>query len=121
MYNLTFYESQTHIGHCHWWTEADTNRAANDVATPVVKFLILLDLSAKYEEVNLSSDTCHGQNRNKIIITAILAFLTSSANIKNFTEKFFESGHPHMECDAMHNSIVCGFRDREIELPSDYI
>lgn len=55
------------------------------------------------------------------MITAILSFLTTSVNIKNVEQKYFESGHSHMECDAMHSAIETNFRHKEVELPSDYI
>ena len=121
MYNLTFYELQTGLGHCYTWTEAEANRGANDIATCVVKFLKLVDEGGKYDKVILYSDTCGGQNRNRHLITAILSFLYTSKNIIKVEQKFFESGHSHMECDSMHSCIEEAFASKEIDLPSDYI
>ena len=58
-----------------------------------------IDISRKYDTVILYSDTCGGQNINKIIVTAILWLLNSAKTIKIVEQKFFESGHSHMECD----------------------
>ena len=58
-----------------------------------------IDISRKYDTVKLYSDTCGGQNINKIIVTAILWLLNSAKTIKIVEQKFFESGHSHMECD----------------------
>lgn len=121
MYNLTFYELQTNQGHCYTWTEAEANRGANDIATAVILFLEMLDVQGLYEHIILYSDTCGGQNRNRHLITAIVSFLDRSHHIKKISQKFFESGHSHMECDSMHSCIEDRFSSREIELPSDYI
>ena len=121
MYNLTFYELHSKNGHCYWWTEAEAHRGANDIATAVVKYLELVDQSGKYREVVLYSDTCGGQNRNKVMATALLSFLTKSHNVKRIFQKFFESGHSHMECDSMHSAIESASAQKEIELPSDYV
>lgn len=120
-YNLTFYELQTSEGHCYYWTEAEACRGANDIATAVVMFLEKLDSKKKYSEIVLYSDTCGGQNRNRIICTAILSFLSKATSIKKVTQKFFESGHSHMECDSMHSAIEKSVENQEIELPSDYV
>lgn len=120
-YNLTFYELQTKMGHCYYWTEAEACRGANDIATAIVMYLEKVDATERYKEVVLYSDTCGGQNRNKICITAILSFLSSAKTIKKVSQKFFESGHSHMECDSMHSTIESAAGFLEIEIPSDYI
>lgn len=103
------------------WTEAEAHRGANDIATCVVKFLEEVDQKGEYESVILYSDTCGGQNRNRILITAIPSFLAQSTNIRRVEQKFLESGHSQMECDSMHSAIERCFERREIYLPSDYI
>lgn len=120
-YNLTFYELQTGTGHCYTWTESEANRGSNDIASLIIKFLTMIDETGGVHRVILYSDTCGGQNRNKVVITAILSFLATSRNIKRVTQKFFEKGHSHMECDSMHSCIEGEGSKGEVELPSDYI
>lgn len=81
MYNLTFYDLQTKHGHCYQWTETEAHRGANDIATAVIKYLESIDRGGQYNNISFYSDTCGGQNRNKVITTAFLSFLTTSQNI----------------------------------------
>ena len=75
----------------------------------------------QYKRVIMYSDTCGGQNRNKIIITAILSFLSQSSNIHVIGQKFFESGHSHMECDTMHCAIEFTYSKKEVYIPAEYL
>lgn len=121
VYNFTIYELPTGEGLCYTWTEAECHRGANDVASCLVKYLTRVDVEGKYSKVIIYSDTCGGQNRNRIVCTAIASFLSSAVSVKVVEQKYFESGHSHMECDSMHSAIEGTFRKREISLPSDYI
>lgn len=99
-YNLTFYELQSHKGHRYYWTEAQAGRGANDVAIALVMYLAKLDTSGSSSHVVLYTDTWGGQNRNKVVIATILSFLETSISIKTVTQKYFKSGHSHMELHA---------------------
>ena len=82
----------------------------------------LLDRLDKQGEntVILYSDTCGGQNRNSVVGSAIIHFLSRSKSIQQIEQKYFESGHSQMECDSMHSAIETTFQQQEIDLPSDY-
>lgn len=121
VYNFTVYELETGEGFCYTWTEAECNRGANDIATCLVKYLEKVDQEGRYEKVIIYSDTCGGQNRNRMVCTAIASFLTASTTIISVEQKFLESGHSHMECDSMHSAIEGTFKSIEVALPSDYM
>lgn len=65
--------------------------------------------------------TCGGQNRNKIIITAMVSFLSQANSIKFIEQKFFESGHSHTECDTMHSATESTYAKKEVNLPADIL
>ena len=119
VYNLTFYELQTGQGYCYTWHEADAGRGSNEIASCLTKYLESLD-KKEYKHVILYSDTAGGQNRNRGICTAIISFLSSSKHIAKVEQKYFESGHSHMECDSMHSAIQSVFEKREVDLPCEY-
>lgn len=121
VYNFTVYEVTTREGYCYTWTEAECHRGANDVASCLVKYLHKIDAEESYTRVVIYSDTCGGQNRNRIVCTAISSFLSSAKTVKVVEQKFFESGHSHMECDSMHSAIETAFKSTELDLPSDYM
>lgn len=121
LYNFTVYELPTNEGICYTWTEAECHKGANDVASCIVKYLEQIDTGGKYTKVVIYSDTCGGQNRNRIVCTAIASFLSGSSTVNTVEQKFFESGHSHMECDSMHSAIEGHFKHKEIALPSEYL
>ena len=84
-----------------------------------MKILDTLDRRGETEVV-LYSDTCGAQNRNCVLGTAILHFLSRARNVQSVDQKFFESGHSHMECDSMHSAIESSCQKVELDLPSDY-
>jgi hypothetical protein len=119
MYNLTFYNLGTKDGTCYMWTEAEAGRGANEVASALYHWLCDQDTNGAQHTI-LYSDTCGGQNRNRIVSSMIMVFLSKSVNTLKVEQKYFESGHSQMECDAMHSSIEVKARKRDIHLPSQY-
>lgn len=120
-YNLTIFELQSKDGFCYFWHEGEGGRGTNEIASCVIKYLQALDDEGETTKVIMYSDTCGGQNRNKIFSSAILHFLTTSKNIITVEHKYFESGHSHMECDSMHSTIERAFKDKEVDMPINYI
>lgn len=49
MYNVMFYDLQSHNGTCFIGTEAEPNRGADDIATSVVIFLSTMDGNDEYD------------------------------------------------------------------------
>lgn len=119
-YNLTVYELHSQRGFCYTWHEGEGARGSNEISSCLVKYLKTVDEEG-YQHVVLYSDTCGGQNRNRIFSTAIIHFLCSASHVKLIEHKYFESGHSQMECDSMHSAIEHSFKDREIDLPCGYL
>lgn len=119
-YNLTVYELQTGRGLCYTWHEGEGNRGANDIASCIVKYLQRID-DEGYNHVVMYSDTCGGQNRNKIFSAAMVHFLSVSKNISKIEHKYFESGHSQMECDSMHSAIEKAYKNKQVDLPCGFI
>ena len=79
VYNLCVYELQTHEGFAYMWNESEGNRGANEIATAVYTWLSAKD-EEKFKECILYSDSCGGQNRNKMMSTMIISFLLQSSS-----------------------------------------
>ncbi|GFR83072.1 DNA repair protein rhp54 [Elysia marginata] len=106
-------------GHCYIWNEAECNRGANDIASFMWRWLQDKE-KQNVKRVIFYSDTRGGQNRNQIIITALVVFLAKS-NMTSIEQKFFERGHSKMEADSMHSAIKGQFDKKNIFLPSGYM
>ena len=120
VYNLCVYELQTHEGFAYMWNESEGNRRANEIATAVYTWLSAKD-EEKFKECILYSDSCGGQNRNKMMSTMIISFLLQSSSVTTVHQKFFEVGHSFMECDSMHSVIERKVKHSEVYGPSDYV
>jgi hypothetical protein len=119
VYNLTIWEMQSHQGYCYIWNESEANRGSNEIATCVWKWLLEKDHQG-VKNIVLYSDTCGGQNRNRLMCTSFACFLNMATNIVSIEQKFFESGHSQCECDNMHSCIERRLRNRTIYLPSQF-
>jgi len=73
VYNLTVLQLNDMQGYCYTWNESEGKRGANEIATAVVPWLKLKDVEEQ-KHIIFYSDTCGGQNRNKIMCTAIFFF-----------------------------------------------
>ena len=73
-YNLTIYSLADHVCSCFMWHEGTAGRGNSNIAYWVLKFLTKLPAGTK--RVDLFSDTCSGQNRNKFFCAMILYFFT---------------------------------------------
>lgn len=121
VYNLTVLNVNSMDGHCFTWNESVASRGANEISSVLYLWLNQNDISGRNKAI-LYSDTCGGQNRNRIVCTAIVQFLFKSTHIETVEQKFFEPGHSQNECDSMHSAIEGMVRKTcKVELPSGYI
>ncbi|ESP01684.1 hypothetical protein LOTGIDRAFT_176440 [Lottia gigantea] len=119
VYNFTVLELQTLQGFCYTWHECEGKRGTNEIASCLLKWLKAKD-NEGYHSAILYSDSCGGQNRNRIMCSAILQFLSQAQNIEFVEQKFFESGHSQNECDSMHSCIEREYKSSNVFLPSAY-
>ena len=120
VYNFTVLDLQDSQGYCYCWNEYENNRGTNDIVSALWNWLQKQE-SKGLKKVIFYSDTCGGQNRNRIVLTAYLVFLENSSSIRCIEHKYFERGHSKMEADSMHSAISREFEHRNIYLPSGYM
>lgn len=119
VYNCTFYESQTKIGHCYVWGESDGKWGGNEIATCIYKFLLEID-KRPVKNVLLYCDSCPGQNKNKIVLTALHHFLQNAKNIEVVQINYLLPGHTYMPVDSMHAVIEREVRRIIVWSPSQW-
>jgi hypothetical protein len=88
MYNLTFYNLGTKEGSCYMWTESEAGRGANEIASALYHWLVEEDKKGA-EQITVYSDTCAGQNRNRVVCSMIIVFLSRSVNTQKVEQKYF--------------------------------
>lgn len=71
VYNLCFYENITRKGFCFIWNESEAKRGANEVPTILNKYIQDVDKRKSIRNLILYSDSCPGQNKNKIVLAAV--------------------------------------------------
>lgn len=118
VYNLSVYALKNGEGSCFLWSETNGMRGSSEIATCLR--LYLLALPAEVEHVILYSDACTGQNRNQIMASALLHFITYNKNINTIDHKFLESGHTQNECDSVHSAVEFAKRKTKIYVPSQW-
>lgn len=66
VYNFTVYDMAKKEGTCMVWNESVGNRGANEIASGLYRFM-LQKITAGTKEFKFFSDSCGGQNKNRII------------------------------------------------------
>ena len=102
MYNLSVVSLADKHGVCCLWDDTSGQKGSSEVATCLMLYLSYLPHTVKH--VFLYSDTWSGQNR-KQFVAALHHAVRTMDKIEIVDQKFLESGHSHMEFDAMHSTI----------------
>ena len=119
MYNLTAHFSLNKGAYNAMWPETMAGRGGNEIASALIVILkrIIADFPL-LNEFTLWSDSCVPQNRNSVMTTAILDFVSSSPKITKIQQKFSEAGHSAVqEVDNIHSHIEKCFELNEIYSP----
>lgn len=125
VHNFTVYDLKTKAGYCNIWHEGEGGLSAQSFASIISTFIInhLAETENNGEDDNncliFWSDGCGCQNRNATIANALL----NLAVLRKITiiQKYLERGHTQMECDSMHSVIERKLRNRNINVPADYV
>jgi hypothetical protein len=120
VYNLTAHCSVDGATYCAIWHEALSGRAANQIASAITRILHALCADhPSLKHLILWSDSCVPQNRNSVMSTAIIKFLTeSNSPIDIIEQKYSEAGHGLIqELDAIHSKIERHIKTTEIFSP----
>lgn len=101
------------------WHEADAKRGSDEISSCIYNYL--MNLVPNIEHLILHSDSCGGQNKNKMIEAMFSTVLFNHATLKTIDHELLEPGHTHMECDSDHAVIERAKKasSSEIHHPSD--
>ncbi|XP_072398864.1 uncharacterized protein [Diabrotica undecimpunctata] len=117
-YNLTFYNLASRDCHCFTWNECDSGRGSCEISTALFKILLKYD-EKKVKIVNLFADGCGGQNRNTIVVAALLFIVSKSNHIGEISLCFFTANHGQNEGDSAHSAISYAIKKAgELFIPS---
>jgi hypothetical protein len=118
-YNLTTYDLANSDAVCYFWHELIGSRGSIDIAS-CVYHCIETKVSQGKREIELFSDKCGGQNRNRYFL-AMLVYIITKFDIDYIKHHFFESGHSQNENDSIHATIERAKKGKEIYIPEQYI
>lgn len=123
VHNLCFYNNINKDGFCYVWNESEGALNADEFASIWMYFLEREVLSraenSAESRIVIYSDGCGYQNRNVTMANALLN--VAIQNNVTIEQKYLEVGHTQMEVDAMHSLIERKMRDRNINVPADYV
>jgi hypothetical protein len=113
MFNETFADvSPKGNSVCVLWHEEEAGRKASQIATAYCSFI--KQSCRDVEEINFYADNCNAQNKNKILVSALLKQINSKEiQCKTITLNFLEVGHTFMTADSVHASITLKMKDRD--------
>lgn len=117
VHNFTIYDMNTHVCRNYWFNETEADLSAPTFTNFILDFI--KDKCTKNIPIILYSDGCCYQNRNCILSNALLNYSIKKKVL--IEQKYLEKGHTQMECDAVHSLIERKLKNRNIELPSDYV
>lgn len=120
VFNLCFYESITRNGFCFIWGETEAKRGANEIATIIQKYIQNVDSRGTITSLILYSDSCPGQNKNKIVLAAIHNALLKSTNLHTIQMNYLFPGHTEMSVDSIHSTIEQSVRNITVWAPSQW-
>ncbi|KAE8744950.1 hypothetical protein FOCC_FOCC008362 [Frankliniella occidentalis] len=104
VYNLTVFATETKEAFNFMWHEAIAGRGAEEIASCLLSYFNEF-LPSTVKHVILYSDTCSGQNKNSLMITALSFTVQHHPTVETIDQKFLVSGHTHLECDQAHHQI----------------
>lgn len=120
VYNFTIYESNTQLGICNVWTEADAKRGANEIASCLLEYIRNVDKRGNVKQVILYCDSAYGQNKNKTVLAMLRYALLVSENIDTIQINYLIPGHTYMPVDSMHATIENSVKNSIVWAPSQW-
>ena len=120
VYHLTAHCSLSKQSYGAMWSETISGRSGNDIASALVCILdkLVNDHADQAREINLWSDSCAPQNRNKVMSVALMLFTKDHPSVQLITQKFGEPGHSAVqEIDNLHGQIEKVLHTSEVYSP----
>ncbi|CAG9773284.1 unnamed protein product [Ceutorhynchus assimilis] len=122
VHNYTLYDIKSNDGYCFLWSEVEGSLGANEfssILTYFIENMILPKIDKSLAKIILWSDGCVAQNRNNVLSNALLNIAIKHNVV--ILQKFLYKGHTQMEADSMHSVIERRLRNRDINVPADYV
>lgn len=123
VFNLTGHCNLNKTTYCSIWSEMQSGRSGNDIASALRKILnkAVID-NPGTTKIILWSDSCVPQNKNRINSTMILNFLKDNPVIERIDHKYSTPGHSSIqEVDSVHSMIERHLRGISIYSPISLI
>lgn len=119
LYNITFVINSEGVEnrntcHTYTWLETESGRGPNELCSALISFLSYLEDKIKQtmspdqypETLNLFSDSCSAQNKNKYMITTLLYYINYKSSVfKTINHTFPVRGHSYMPPDRIFGRI----------------
>lgn len=121
VHNLVFYNLKNKKTDCFIWNESEGGVSAEAFASIWGYFIEkqILRVKDHPEKIIIYSDGCTYQNRNYIMSNALLN--TAIKHKVIIEKKILEPGHTQMEVDSVHSAIERSLKNKNIDVPADYI
>jgi len=133
LYNLTFVVHVGSLKHVqspqnvfsYIWTESDSGKGSNKVCSCLANFLRRIKQRAihcRYKKLDLFSDSCPAQNKNKAMVALLLKYINSVlCPFKVIRFIFPMRGHSYLPADRVFGRIEKKVREIEVKKsPEDY-
>ena len=102
------------------WGETEGKRGADEIATCLTKVFTMIDMIG-IKTVTMWCDACSGQNKNKIVLTALTMVLANHPELNEIKLCFHLPGHSQMIVDSVHSVIENFVAKRYMWAPSQYV
>lgn len=131
VYNLTFVihepsgQSNNNV-FLYTWDESQSTKGSNEVVSALSDFLYRIRMrikKKKFTKLALFSDSCGGQNKNKMMISFLLQYVNDKVrnHFRQITYYFPVRGHSYMPPDRVFGRIEKKLRRKPImKTPSEY-
>ncbi|KAJ8928674.1 hypothetical protein NQ314_018768 [Rhamnusium bicolor] len=96
VFNLGIHIGDTNQAFMCLWHEGTTGRGGNEIASCVLKVLRANATNKKI--LNLWTDNCIGQNKNKMMLLALI-LLVKEGTLDEIHHKYLVKGHSYLPCD----------------------
>lgn len=128
LYNFTIVKGSSHDHlskdnvYSYTWTEEIANKGSNEICSAVIDCLNTLNTNG-IQKIRLMADGCGGQNKNSILLSALMNWLyMNSQNVKRIEIIFPVTGHSFLPPDRVFALTEKKIRKMETILtPEDYI
>lgn len=107
-YNFCIVNQKSLDPYFYTWIESQSGRGSLEVSSAVLNFLSMkITDNQKIQHLRLFADGCGGQNKNNIVLHALMYFLANTSNktLKKITLTFPVRGHSFLPADRVFGRV----------------